>query len=221
VKALGAALAALLLLGAGAVTAFGGDTSEYRFLGFSADLRYCGFEVHGVMDGSGFPWSTVYLIDVDRNDYAVKPSAVVGEDGESEDQVRSAALEAAGIRMRAFAIEESNTGDFVEADPSSPLRLALPARGGAAALRLLERPTGAVSDAGQAEKMFELDLETPGKKVVLQKDSALPKGRKGATGYRIVGACVNGNKVAAFLEWEKPGFEGPDVRQMVVTGAIP
>jgi predicted secreted protein len=90
-----------------------------------------------------------------------------------------------------------------------------------ASLALIDRPTGRKNELGMREKMFELDLLAGGKRTALQKDTELPKGRSGAYLYSIVAAYVNGNKVAAFVSYERPGFEGPDRRQMIVTGALP
>jgi predicted secreted protein len=41
-----------------------GDRALIEYLGFSADGRYFAFEEFGVQDGSGFPYSTIYLIDL-------------------------------------------------------------------------------------------------------------------------------------------------------------
>jgi predicted secreted protein len=209
------------LLLAAAASAHAGDTSQLEFLGFSPDLRYCGFEVHGVLDGSGFPYSTVYLVDVDANDYAAAPFAFVGRDGETEEEVRDKAAGLARSLKEKLGVDGSNTGTLVEAGSAGRLRLDLSGGGAKASLRLTERPTDKTSDEGLEEKMFELDLLAGGKTVVLQKDRTLPKGRSGAYRYSIARAYVNGGKVAAFLEYERPGFEGPDVRQMIVTGVLP
>jgi predicted secreted protein len=217
-KAILAAAACLFLVPAAAPA---GDTSHYSFLGFSTDLVSCAFEIHGVLDGSGFPYSTVYIITVDANDYAARPFSSVGENAESEEEVQAATASSSSGMREKLGIDPSNIGLSVEAAEAEPLRLDLAGAGASGSLRLAERPTGRATPIGNPEVMFELDLLVGGRKVILQKDAALPRGRSGTYSYSIKKAFINGRKIAAFLEYARAGFEGPDVRQMIVTGVIP
>ena len=57
--------AALLFLIAGpALASDAADTAPY---GYSSDGRYFAFEEFGTQDGSGFPYSSIYVIDVEAN----------------------------------------------------------------------------------------------------------------------------------------------------------
>ena len=47
-----------------ASSARAGDAAERDILGFSPDGRYFAFEQYGVQDGSGFPYSEIFLIDL-------------------------------------------------------------------------------------------------------------------------------------------------------------
>jgi predicted secreted protein len=59
-------LASLFLcLSAGMV--FAADAAEREILGFSPDGRYFAFEQYGVQDGSGFPYSEIFIIDLDND----------------------------------------------------------------------------------------------------------------------------------------------------------
>lgn len=60
------ALLASLLATAGASA---GDFSTFQTLGFSPDGKVYAFEEFGVQDGSGFPYSTVYFIDTEKDAY--------------------------------------------------------------------------------------------------------------------------------------------------------
>lgn len=40
-----------------------GDIASLQTIGFSADGRIFAFEEYGVQDGSGFPYSNIYVID--------------------------------------------------------------------------------------------------------------------------------------------------------------
>src|SRR5690554_5413879 len=53
-------LAALLLPAA----AIAGDRALAEFIGYSTDGRYFAFEKYGIQDGSGFPYSNIYFIDL-------------------------------------------------------------------------------------------------------------------------------------------------------------
>ena len=213
-------VAPFVLLLAFAMPAWAGDASEYRFLGFSDDLKYCAFEISGVYDGSGFPYTTVYLVIVDSNDYAAGPIEATGENGETPEEVRSSAEESAAMRLKALRIDGSNIGIGSEISGDHVLAATLQGEKAPYELRLVERDVGNDPDTDQAQKMFELDVVNDGRSQVLQKDSSLPRGRKGAYQYGIRAAYVNGDKVAVFVEFLRAGFEGPDTRQMIVTGAL-
>ena len=61
-----AALLACLTMAAGAAA---GDFSTFQPLGFSPDGKVFAFEEFGTQDGSGFPYSTVYFIDTEKDAY--------------------------------------------------------------------------------------------------------------------------------------------------------
>jgi predicted secreted protein len=76
----------LFVLAALAVLMFGsivraGDYANLNFVGFSKDGRYLAFEEYGVQDGSGFPYSSYYFVDVAKNSFAA-PSINVRLDNE-------------------------------------------------------------------------------------------------------------------------------------------
>jgi predicted secreted protein len=59
---LAAALAMML-----PATAFAGDAADREIIGFSPDAGVFAFEEYGVEDGSGFPYSNIYVINVDTD----------------------------------------------------------------------------------------------------------------------------------------------------------
>ncbi len=60
--ALLAAVAMLLPVAAGA-----SDVSQFAPIGFSEDGKIFAFEEFGVQDGSGFPYSSIFVIDLVRD----------------------------------------------------------------------------------------------------------------------------------------------------------
>ena len=47
-----------------AAPASAGDFAERHIFGFSPDGSHFAFEEYGVQDGSGFPYSNIYIVDV-------------------------------------------------------------------------------------------------------------------------------------------------------------
>ncbi len=60
--------AALLLLTC-ASSAFAADAAESFVIGYSRDARYFAFEQFGIQDGSGFPYSDIFVLDLKENSW--------------------------------------------------------------------------------------------------------------------------------------------------------
>lgn len=73
VPAASALLAASLFSAAPAVA---GDAANFDPIGFSADGRYFAYEEYGIEDGSGFPYDTVYLVDLIADKWVGSPVRV-------------------------------------------------------------------------------------------------------------------------------------------------
>ena len=92
-----AASAMTLLL---AAPAMAGDRALIDFIGFSEDGQYFAFEEFGVQDGSGFPYSNIYVLDVSADEWVDGTPVRVSleDDGASQEEARSeAAGEAAEV----------------------------------------------------------------------------------------------------------------------------
>ncbi|MDB5540970.1 MAG: hypothetical protein JWQ89_2697, partial [Devosia sp.] len=61
--------ASIGVLALAALPALAGDAANFAPLGFSADGRYFGFEEFGVQDGSGFPYSNIFILDVEADQW--------------------------------------------------------------------------------------------------------------------------------------------------------
>lgn len=55
---------------------------------------------------------------------------------------------------------------------------------------------------------------------ILQQDKIIPASRQCPSLYRIEQVWYYEGKIAAFLNYNKQGFEGDDLRYMVVTGEL-
>ena len=90
------------------------------------------------------------------------------------------------------------------------------------------KPANCDDDSGVYEFFkFELtldSLENAEKRIeteFLQKDANLPQTRGCPTGYRMESVYLYKNKLAVFINTLHRGYEGPDLRYMVVTGKLP
>lgn len=53
--------------------AIAGDNSAIDFIGFSQDDRYFAFEQYGVFDGSGYPYSDIFIVDTTADEIVETP----------------------------------------------------------------------------------------------------------------------------------------------------
>ena len=86
--------------------------ASFEFIGFSQDGQYLAFEQYGIQDGSGFPRSEIFVVDVDDNAYVAAPFVMFLQDEESLslEQVRTANLNNAQSTLDSVGIVPENTG---------------------------------------------------------------------------------------------------------------
>ena len=77
-------LLASLFLCLSAGMSLAADAAERRILGFSPEGRYFAFEQYGVQDGSGFPYSEIFIIDLDNDRWLEGMPVRVRLEGESQ-----------------------------------------------------------------------------------------------------------------------------------------
>lgn len=223
------------------------DAATLHFIGFSEDGKYLAFEQFGMADGVGAAYAELHLIDVENNAYAVplfqqKPDGEVSAQAESEEQaialVRQANRQAAQADLEKLQLENTHSGLQVIAHPltdlsADPLQVRftphLPLAGHAYDEYLLRlQETELEQDCyglGNA-KIFSLSVrskdQTQAQATSLQADQRLPKSRGCPLGYRISHVYVYKEKyLAVFINMLLPGFEGQDMRYLVVTGLLP
>lgn len=231
--------AAILLL---AANCFAGDYAALNVLGFSKDGRYLAFEEFGTQDGSGFPYSNIYFIDVAKNAYAARRVAVTIESETAvEDTARKRASLLAAKRLRRLGIVNGNLGRLVVShlmtdmtfdgkgdEPSRPIKFAEEVgsmyRRGDYELSL-GQTTIKTKDCEVFEdetKLLELKLTNNEDDTsrFLQKDATLPNSRGCAMDYRVQAVYLYKELIAVFVGVFTRGFEGPDMRFMAVTGKL-
>jgi predicted secreted protein len=234
-------LAGVIVLLFGSI-ALAGDYATLNFIGFSKDGRYLAFEEYGVQDGSGFPYSSFYFIDVAKNSFAARSVTIrIDNEQATENQARSRAKLKASLILKKLRIVNGNTGQLTVARMLTDLSLEAPGSGKSQRINFAEI-VGSMYRSGNYELVlnpievkvkvkgceyteqplyiFELSLKDKDadKTIILQKDNALPASRFCLTEYAIQYVYLYEDKIAVFLNTYDPGFEGPDMRYLVVTG---
>lgn len=233
----------LFLLLAFAPAAFAGDYANLNFIGFSKDGRYLAFEEYGTADGSGYPYANVYFVDVAKNAYAGKAVQIyIEKETATEASVRRQAKIAAAKKLRALGILEGNTGTHAVSKRLNELDLVEQEKTGAEKVRFAEiigsmyrkgdytltlaetkaTTKDCTEDYGYDFFKIELTLRNNEEKTdkTLQKDATLPASRGCVLEYRIQDVFLYEGQIAVFLNTYTIGFEGPDMRHMVVTGKL-
>ena len=220
-----------------------GDYATLNFIGFSKDGKYLAFEEYGTTDGSGWPYSNVFVIDVEKNSFATTPVRIMIErDGATEVQARTRAKTAAVAALRKHGIIDRNTGSLVVSRLFTDLTLRNAGKNDDATMQTINfaEIIGSMYRAGDYElvmrskevtskecdkfgepaRLIEIQLKDNEAKstVMLQKDTALPASRGCPLSYEMQFVYLYQDHIAVFVNTFHMGFEGPDMRFMVVTG---
>lgn len=228
---------------------FAGDYAQFSFIGFSADGKYLAFEEYGTHDGSGLPYSNIYIVDVEKNTFASPPFRKTIDEGvidgskiPAEEVIRAKAKKAAAADLRKYKIVAGNTGNLVVARLLTDIDVEKNKPRGDKKDQTIEFTDRVFTNV--YENVFELSLTTSEVKIkecdynfepvlkfelllngrnfdapkILQSDKSLPASRSCPLTYSIQNVYLFGNKIAVFMNVYSLGFEGPDMRYMVVTG---
>lgn len=237
----GMALAAL------PVPAAAGEFAQVDLLGFSRSGSHFAFEEYGVQDGSGFPYSNIYVIDVGDDSWVPgTPLRRLDEVDDSQplDFAEELARTRAANREAARAVLDqtgiAGAGETVAHNPATErssdphLMLAsvipdVPALGETVTLALEERPVpdpdNCPSGFGDIRGM-KLTLSFEGKTRILADDTQIPKSRGCPLRYRIERFVIHTptfpgpTYFAVLVLMERIGFEGPDGRFLAITGRL-
>lgn len=224
-----------------------GDFSTLNLIGFSKDGRYLAFEEYGMQDGSGFPYSNIYVVDVVKNSFAGNPVRVrIDNETATEKLARSRAKLGSSAAFKRFGIVLGNTGTQVVSRLLTDLSANnVPSKGPNDAqtinfaeiigsmyqsgdyelkLKSTKTKTKECDAFGDDYDVLMLDVtlyDRENKKTtILQKDSSLPSSRGCPINYVMQHVYLYQGYIAVFINTYHVGFEGPDMRYMVVTGKI-
>ena len=233
-------LAFLLLSAASAKAA---DNAERAVIGFSPDGRYFAFEQYGVQDGSGFPFSEIFIIDLTANRW-VKGSPF-REKIEDESALVSAARAKAANAAKALLAQmrTAEPGEVLASQPPTeasgsrrhlefdPFYASLPGQTAnryALSLELVPFPAPENCYADDGKQMgFILTIADNDRKTSaeIHKDSAIPASRYCPRDYDIADVIAYrstaGDRHVALIGVYTPGFEGFNRRFIALPFSLP
>jgi predicted secreted protein len=232
---LGASLLSCVLALAG--PALAGDRALVDIIGYSEDAQYFAFEEFGIQDGSGFAYSSIYIVDLSNDSWVVgTPIRERADDeGLSLSQIRAEVQLQAAPHIEGFDIKRpaeyaALLGDGAPGADGRTLRFGLPGYApgevsGDYELRLSTFPTTA---AAPCSEWFSIDplgyqlviADADGERLI-HRDGALPRSRGCPVTYRLHGVVLpfnagSASDAVALISVYPGSFEGPDRRFIAV-----
>lgn len=227
--------ASLFVLLAGTGTGIAGDAAKLDVIGFSPDGRYFAFEEFGVQDGSGFPYSNIYVVDLETDEWTARsPYRVrLESDGADVEEARQQSQHAARAAIERLAIKvpaeswsnEPPLGDGDKAMAFSDISSLLQTEGNYFSLKLTTRPAASPLKCetymGTSAVGFTLRYaRDEGVGSVVHADTGvLPRSRGCPVDYRIhalIHTAGGEGPYVAIIASYPFGFEGPDRRFLAV-----
>ena len=217
-----------------------GDFSTFQSLGFSPDGKIYAFEEFGVQDGSGFPYSTIYFIDTQKDAYLSGTPIRVRIDDEETDiaKARAESREKAKPLIGQHKVL-SNPGVLAAFNPMGEVgadrrrieyfqHAVEPMPGGSYALALDEIPLDLsqtcrdlTPDGAKGFRLTLVRRDGEAADRLLHEDARVPESRNCPSAYQISGAVtfqpLAGDPVHVALVLVRSfGFEGSDGRWIAI-----
>ncbi len=98
---------------------YAGDAADRHIIGFSSDGSAFAFEEFGRQDGSGFPYSNIYIIDTEKNEWVDGSpfrSIITREDAEVR-EAREVVLQEANFLLAKLGIQNGRKGRLLASNP--------------------------------------------------------------------------------------------------------
>lgn len=230
------ATASLMLL---AAPAMAGDRALADFIGFSSDGRYFAFEEFGVQDGSGFAYSSIYVLDMKMDNWVIGTPvrAQANDETTALHDIRTQAADQAQATLEGLDIVvpaeiAALIGDGTPDNDGSKLRFGAPGYSapgdvlGDFELALTHFAAPSASPCadlfGLPPMGYELNLTTAGGGTrLLHRDETLPRSRGCPQNYRLYGVVLPQDASStdvgvAVVSVYPGGFEGPNRRFIAV-----
>jgi len=221
--------------------ALAADTAERNIIGFSPDGTWFAFEEFGISDGSGAPYSNIFIINIDQDKWAKGTPIKVnfGEKVALVSAARTQSLNKAQPILDQYKITEP--GMLLASNPvteisTNPRRidfyrnrnLANPAKKLSYVLKEISFPENATCKSfGIKEKGFSLSLTKGGSPLTqVYKDETVPASRQCPNRYAISDVieftpASGPTRHIVLIHMFVQGFEGPDSRFLAVPVTLP
>jgi predicted secreted protein len=237
---------ALCLMLLGCIPAHAGDAAERAIIGFSPDGRWFAFEEFGVQDGSGFPYSNIFVVDLDFDRWAdgTPVRVLINQEGDNQPPVTRARRQAADQAAAVIkSLEVGLPGVVLGSNPPTEINdeayqltvqehfnLTSPEHKLTFNLQIFDAKSAEpCPDPAQKPKGFALAVARgfePRRE--LHRDTLLPDSRGCPVGYGIsdvirFDADFSGKspRLVTLVHVYRTGFEGPDVRFIAVPVRLP
>ncbi len=228
-------LAATILLGINHAKA--GDHAERRIIGFSENGAYFAFEQFGVQDGSGFPYSDIFILNIANDSWAGgSPFRTrLDDEAQSLNEARANTADKAAGAISSLGIREA--GILLASNPITEI--------GADAHHVAFRPTNQIGAEWQLDinqfslpaagcngfepdiRGFTLSLTLDQNQPVrqLHQDQSIPSSRHCPLGYGISDVILHGdynapNQLIVLIRVMSVGFEGPNLRFIAIPALV-
>jgi predicted secreted protein len=103
------------------VAAKAADNAERGFALFSADGQYFAFEQFGIQDGSGFPYSTIAVVDLDRDRWVDGTPVTVRPETEEATLARTRADAAVRVKPVLDRLHINTPGETLASNPATEI----------------------------------------------------------------------------------------------------
>jgi len=230
----GAVLAALVYM----QPAFAGDRALLNVVGYSPDARYFTFEEYGIQDGSGFAYSSIYVVDLNEDRWVVGTPVVLQAESETESlaDLRQRAWDEIMPRFTDLAIElpaipAALNGDGSTEGDRKSLKFGAPGyvMSGAEPNPVIGAYTLTLEEIESSSSLncddildgpplgYALTISDFGASRVIHRDRSLPRSRGCPTGYTIYGVylpfgATDISHGVALISVYTFGFEGANRR---------
>lgn len=219
------------------LSAFAGDFAKREIHGFSADGGLFAFEEYGVQDGSGFPYSNIYVVNTATDQWTAGSPFRVRLEDESKTifDAREEARILAGTVMKSF----ENRGNVVATNHATELgidtkrmianpRLVVPPIDDAIEFRLeeisfSETQTCEAFGVTKGFRLLKIGTRDGDETTILHEDDSIPESRNCPLSYDLADLITHypqgqSPAFAVLIRMQTVGFEGPDGRYLAVTG---
>jgi predicted secreted protein len=227
------------LVALAATPALAGDRALIDYIGFSPDARYFAFEEFGIQDGSGFPYSNIFVIDLTTDSWVEGTPVRQRADDESMPllAIRAQAMSEAFATIDQFDIATpaevvALIGDGIVEPEAKNLTFGQPGfeAGTVREERTLTLTTFPATSSEDCRSYFDREplgfelkiTNGDAEPLVLHRDEgSIPKSRGCAFDYRLHAVALPGlgatqERGVAIVSVYPGGFEGPDRRFLAV-----